>query len=282
VTVAIITDSTSDIPPQMAAERGITVVPLNVHFGLENYTDGVTLQADDFYRRLQSGGTFPTTSAPSAGTFIEAYRNAAKSADAILSVHLSSKVSVTHNAALQAKQEMGTGGPRVEVIDTLQASMGLGLVVLAVADAVKAGMGCDEAVQLTKSLSRRARFFGLLDTLEYLQKGGRIGRAQAYLGGLLKIKPILGLVDGVAHPIDRARTWQKGYARLKEIAGESAPVTALSVLYSTDRDLASQLAADLKPIAPASGVVTARFGPVLGTYLGPRSVGVALIGPPEA
>ncbi|MEX0761696.1 MAG: DegV family protein [Dehalococcoidia bacterium] len=275
--IAVVTDSTSDIPPGLAAERSICVIPLNVHIGSETYLDGVTLKADEFYKRLQSGGELPTTSQPSAGAFVEAYQKLAESFDAIVSVHISSRVSGTHNSAVQAKEEMSDSGTRIEVVDTLQASMGLGLVALGVADAVKAGANVDETVETAKSLSGRASFFGLVDTLEYLQKGGRIGRAQMYLGSLLRIKPILSLVDGVAHPLDRARTWSRGYARVKEITEEAAPLSALAVMHSTDSEPTDRLASELARLVPGGEVVKAQFGPVLGTYLGPGSIGISLI-----
>ena len=276
--IAVVTDSTSDLPPEIAAAKGVRIVPLNVHFGEETFLDGVTMKSDEFFRRLKSGGPFPKTSQPSAGSFLEAYRAAAKAgATEILSIHLSSKVSGTYNSAVQAKQELGTQGPRVEVVDTLQASMALGLFCMHVADAVRAGAKLDAAAQLARDLSGRAKFFGLLDTLEYLHKGGRVGRAKLYLGSLLSIKPILGLVDGVAHPVDRARSRQKGIARVIEITRRESPLSALAVLYAEDRAAAESLAAALKDVAPSGGAVIAQFGPVLGTYLGPEALGVCLV-----
>ena len=307
---AVITDSTSDLPADVAAVKGIRVVPLNVHFGEETFLDGVTIKSDEFFRRMKavvkSGGAFPKTSQPSAGAFLEAYREAAKQAGHIISVHVSSKVSGTYNSAVQAKQEMGLTpdlirgfqgqGPKIEVIDTLQASMTLGLVVMAVADAVRGGATPEAAADLARSLSGRARFFGLLDTLEYLHRGGRIGRARLYLGSLLSIKPILGLVEGVAHPVDRVRSRAKGLIRIAEIARREAPLSALCVLYGEDRAAADNLAAGLKDLAPRPrfasgagpgpgpetssgdpGVIVTQFGPVLGAYLGPEAIGVSLI-----
>lgn len=284
--IAVITDSTSDLPQDVVSSKGIRVVPLSVHFGSETFLDGVTIRSDEFFRRLQSGPDFPKTSQPSAGSFLDAYRAAAAAgADQIVSVHLSSRVSGTYNSAVQARQELGGTGPKVEVIDTLQASMALGLIVMQVADAVRAGATFQHAVELARSLGQRARFFGLLDTLEYLHRGGRVGSAQLYLGSLLSIKPILGMVDGEAHPIDRARSRQKGIARLVEIARREAPLTGLAVLYGEDKGAADALAATLNDLAPApspgqarpGGPIISQFGPVLGTYLGPEALGVCLI-----
>ncbi|MSQ35043.1 MAG: DegV family protein [Dehalococcoidia bacterium] len=277
MSIIIVTDSTCDLPPAIAAAKGVRVVPLNVHIGEETFLDGVTIKSDEFFRRLKSG-PLPKTSQPSAGSFLETYLAAAKAgATEILSIHLSSKISGTYNSAVQAKQELGTQGPRVEVIDTLQASMALGLVVTQVADAVRAGAKFDAAAQLARDLSAQAKFFGLLDTLEYLYKGGRVGKAKLFMGSLLSIKPILGLVDGEAHPIDRARSRQKGIARLIEITRKESPLSALAVLYAEDRAAAESLAYALKDVAPSGAPVIAQFGPVLGTYLGPEALGICLV-----
>ena len=190
MSVAVVTDSTSDLPKELALQYGITVVPLHVHFGDDAYRDGVDILGDEFYKRLQSGKAFPTTSAPSAGTFIETYQRLAKDHDAIVSLHLSSKVSATHSAALQAAAEVKDEGITVETVDTLQASMALGLIAIGVAKAAAAGSSLEELVAIANSMSARARFTGLVETLEYLQKGGRIGKAQALLGSLLRIKPM--------------------------------------------------------------------------------------------
>jgi DegV family protein with EDD domain len=248
-----------------------------VHFGDEVLLDGVTIKGDEFYRRLQGGGVFPKTSQPSAGAFADVYRQlSAAGAKAIVSVHISSKVSGTWNSATQARAEVGDAIP-IEVVDTLQASMGLGLIVMEVAKAAATGESAADLAALARDLAGLTRFFGLVETLEYLHKGGRIGRAQMLLGSLLKIHPILTMQDGIAHPLERARTRSKGLERMKAIAEASAPLRALAVLYSTQPEEAKRLASELKGVAPEGGVTIAQFGPVLGTYLGPDAMGVALI-----
>ncbi len=275
--VAVVTDSTSDLPAELASQHGIHVIPLYVHFGDEAYQDGVDITADDFYQRLQSDRVFPTTSAPSPGAFMELYRELAKDHDGIISLHLSSKVSATHSSALQAASEVKEEGIKVEPIDTLQASMALGLVAIEVAKAAQDGSSLEELKVLANELSARARFTGLVETLEYLQKGGRIGRAQAMLGSLLRIKPILALVDGEAHGIERARTRSRGISRIKNLVAEATPLDALCVLHTTDPELASELAADLSEHAPSGKPLIARLGPVVGTYLGPGMLGFGMI-----
>ncbi len=279
--IAVITDSTADLPPDLAASLGIRVVPLNVHFGEETFLDGVTLKSDEFFKRMKAsvkgGSAHPKTSQPSVGAFVEAYTEAGKRSKQILSIHLSSKVSGTYNSAFQARQELAGKGYEIEVIDTLQASMALGLVVIQVADAVKAGASLKDAAALARDLSKRARFFGLLDTLEYLHRGGRVGRAKLYLGSLLSIKPILALVDGVAHPVDRARSRAKGIVKITEMARKEAPLSALCILYGEDRAAAEAIAADLKDLAPGKRPLVAQLGPVLGTYLGPEALAITLV-----
>ncbi|MDA1297008.1 MAG: DegV family protein [Chloroflexi bacterium] len=275
--IAVVTDSTSDLPGELALQYGISVVPLHVNFGDKTYRDGVDIEPDEFYARLQSGKTFPTTSAPSSGAFIELYQELARSHDGIISLHLSSKVSATYASAAQAAEEVREQGITVEAVDTLQASMALGLVAIGVAKAAAGGASLDEAVDKAKSLSSRATFTGLVETLEYLQKGGRIGKAQALLGSLLRIKPILALVDGEAHGIERARTRSRGIARIKSLVAEAAPLEALCVLHTTDPELAKEIAEDLSQYAPDGKALAARLGPVVGTYLGPGMLGFGMI-----
>ena len=277
MSVAVVTDSTSDLPSELAAQHSITVVPLYVHFGDEAFQDGVDIKADEFYSRLQAENVFPTTSAPSAGVFMETYRQLAKDHDAIISLHLSSKVSATYSAARQAADELKSEGITVEPVDTLQASMALGLVAIKVAELAANGASFEELVTQANALSSRARFTGLVETLEYLQKGGRIGKAQALLGSLLRIKPILALIDGEAHGIERARTRSRGINRIKSIVAEAAPLEALCVLHTTDPELADEIANDLAQYAPDGKPMVAQLGPVVGTYLGPGMLGFGMI-----
>ena len=275
--VAVVTDSTSDLPAELAREHHITVVPLYVHFGDEAFKDGIDIKADEFYTRLQSEKIFPTTSAPSAGIFMEVYRELANDHDAIISLHLSSKVSATYSAAKQASDELKNEGITVEVVDTLQASMALGLVALRVAELAAEGNSVEELVKKAENLSARAKFTGLVETLEYLQKGGRIGKAQALLGSLLRIKPILALVDGEAHGIERARTRSRGIDRIKTLVADAAPLESLCVLHTTDHELVQEIANDLSQYAPDGKPLIAQLGPVVGTYLGPGMLGFGMI-----
>ncbi len=277
MTIAVVTDSTSDLPPDLAATYGIRVVPLNVRFGVDEYLDGVTMLAEEFYERLESSDELPTTSAPSPELFAETYRELGAEHDTVISLHVSSKLSATHTAAVQACDLLGDDGPRVEVIDTLQASMALGWVAVGVAQAVSSGANVEEAVAVAHSLSSRAKFIGLVETLEYLHKGGRIGNAQKLLGSLLRIKPMLELKDGIAHPLERARSKSKGIARIKQLAEEAEPLSHLCVMYTTEKELAEGIAGSLARIVTDGAPIIARQGPVVGTYLGPGALGVCYV-----
>ena len=275
MTVKVITDSTADLPPALAEELGITVVPLNVHFGTEVYRDGVEITADEFYRRLVTASRLPTTSQPTPGDFLSAYDEMGQTTDEILSVHISAKLSGTMNSATQALEEYG-GACRIEIIDSLQGSMGLGMLAIAAAEAARRGDSLDDVVTETRATIPKVGFIGLLDTLEYLEKGGRIGKAQAFMGSLLRIKPLLTIRDGEAHPLERARTRAKGVDRMCELVQEQMPLKDLAVVYTTTPDEAQALAQRLQSYLPQGEVILSQVGPVVGTYLGPGVLGVAL------
>ncbi len=274
MTVKVITDSTADLPPALAEELGITVVPLNVHFGTEVYRDGVEITADEFYRRLVTASRLPTTSQPTPGDFLSAYDEMGQTTDEILSVHVSAKLSGTMNSATQAREEYG-GACRIEIIDSLQGSMGLGMLAIAAAEAARRGDSLDDVVTETRAAIPKVGFIGLLDTLEYLEKGGRIGKAQAFMGSLLRIKPLLTIRDGEAHPLERARTRAKGVDRMCELVQAEMPLKDLAVVYTTTPDEARALAQRLQSFLPQGEVILSQVGPVVGTYLGPGVLGVA-------
>ena len=274
MTVKVITDSTADLPPALAEELGITAVPLNVHFGTEVYRDGVEITADEFYRRLVTASRLPTTSQPTPGDFLSAYDEMGQTTDEILSVHISAKLSGTMNSATQAREEYG-GECRIEIIDSLQGSMGLGMLAIAAAEAARRGGSLDDVVTETRAAIPKVGFMGLVDTLEYLEKGGRIGKAQAFVGSLLRIKPLLTIRDGEAHPLERARTRAKGVDRMCELVQAEMPLKDLAVVYTTTLDEARSLAQRLQSYLPQGEVILSQVGPVVGTYLGPGVLGVA-------
>ena len=278
--VRIVTDSTSDLPTEICRELDITVVPLTVMFGDQGYRDGIDLSADEFYKKLIMSDKLPTTSQPSAGVFAEVYKEVAKETNEILSIHISGKLSQTYNSARLAASEM-EGGCKVEVMDSGQACLGLGLIAVAAARAARDGASMDETRAVVEKAMTGTRTLGLLDTLEYLAKGGRIGKAQAYLGNslrplaLFKVIPIIQVKDGEAHPMERVRTRQKGLDRVIAEASNTSGLKMAGVSYSTKPEEAEWVAEKLRPLVGAENLVMSRFGPVLGTHLGPGALAVA-------
>jgi len=277
VTVRVVTDSTADLPRELAESLGIIVVPLHIHFGEETFEDGVTITKDEFYRRLTTGPTLPKTSAPAAGTFTEVYERLLSETDEIVSIHISSKLSATYSSALLGRDGVKSDG-KISVIDSFSASIGLGLLAVRAAQSARAGTPLDAIVADIGAAAPRTRYFGVVDTLEYLHKGGRIGMATALLGSLLNVKPILGLRDGVAHPIERVRgTRQKAFDRLCEMMANYGSISSLAVAHTTAEEEMELLAARLAQFFPADRIIKSRCGATLGTYLGPNTLCLALI-----
>ncbi|MAR35039.1 MAG: fatty acid-binding protein DegV [Chloroflexi bacterium] len=276
--IAVVTDSTSDIPANIATKNKISVVPLNLHVENKTYLDNIDISADELYEMLPSSSVAPTTSAPSAGTFIEVYENLLKSYDQIISIHISSKLSLTHGSAVNAAKEINKKKKLVEVINSETASMALGLTSIIVAETIKKNnISLDEAKELSKNLSERSTFLGMVPTLKYLVRGGRIGKAKGFVGSLLKFKPILTMQDGEAHPLVRVRSIEKGINKLKELAQENSPLEKISVLYTTEKDKAEEIAEDIKSFDKKIDPIIAQLGPVIGAHLGPNVLGLGYI-----
>jgi DegV family protein with EDD domain len=245
----------------------------------QTFKDGVEINADDFYRRLQADGRTPTTAQPTVADFQEVYRDLAGQGDQVLSIHVSGKLSGTLNSAEQAKASLD--GAEIELIDSQLASIPLGLAVLDAAVTASEGGSLQEvAEKVRQGLGLHHGLFAL-DTLEYLYKGGRIGKARAFMGSVLHVKPILRLQDGEAHPVERPRNRERAMRRLVELASELAPVRRLAVIYSTDADRMATLKQDLTGLLPADQIIEARFGSTLGTYIGPDALGVAITQEPR-
>lgn len=276
--IAVVTDSTSDIPANIAKKNKITVVPLNLHVENKTYLDNIDISSDELYEMLPSSNVVPTTSAPSAGTFIEVYENLLKSYDQIISIHISSKLSLTHDSAVNAAKEINKKKKLVEVVNSETASMALGLTAMIVSDTInKKNIDIEQAKDLSKNLSKRSTFLGMVPSLKYLVRGGRIGKARGFVGSLLKFKPILTMQDGEAHPLVRVRSVEKGINKLKELAQENAPLEKISVLYTTEKDKAEEIAEDIKLFDKKIDPVIAQLGPVIGAHLGPNVLGLGYI-----
>ena len=272
--VKVVTDSTSDIPPELAAQLDITVVPLTVFFGDEAFKDGVDIGHDDFFKRLTTGDVLPRTTQPTPGDFVEVYRAIAAEGHDIVSVHISDKLSGTMNSARSAVAEVE--GVRVELVDTQLASLAITLAAKAAAEAAKAGGSVDEVAAAAREASEKIDLLFVLDTLEYLQKGGRIGKAQALLGGLLSIKPVLKMAEGEIHPHQKVRTRAKALAKLKEIVQQGGPYKEIAFIHEATEAEVASMAEFAKPLS-ANPIIVGHIGAVVGTYAGPGVVGFALL-----
>jgi DegV family protein with EDD domain len=272
--VRIVTDSTCDLPPEIVKELNITVIPQYVVFNNKAYRDLTDLKPDEFYHKLLQEKLFPSTSQPTPQDFVDVYNAVPREGDSILSIHLSAKLSGTMNSAEQAKK-MVNGKSPIEIIDSLAVSMALGLTVLAAAKMAKAGKSLAEITAEVKKMIVNTRLLILFDTLEYLAKGGRIGKAKSLLGSILNVKPIIALKDGELVPSGQVRNRAKGKDRLLEFANGFKDVEDMAVIYSTTPDEAKELANGVTSF-PKARVQVTRVGPVLATHAGPGVLGIAL------
>ena len=275
--VKVVTDSTSDIPVELARSLDITVVPCNVRFGAEEYKDGVDMHADEFYRRLVEGDILPTTSQPSPGEFVKVYDDLGRDADGIVSIHISSRLSGTYNSALQGKAMSSATCP-IEVVDSMQACMATGLVAIEAEKEARRGADASTVAKVARDAAKRSQVFFLVDTLEYLQRGGRIGKVRALFGTVLNVKPMCIVREGEVQELGRARTYAKGVARLQEVTAGFAPIDSVCVIYTTTSGKAHDMAGSISLLLPeGKEPLVARAGPTIGTYVGPGTLGVALL-----
>jgi DegV family protein with EDD domain len=277
MTVKIITDSVADIPPQVARELEITVIPLIVSFGTEVYRDGVDLTTEEFYKKLAHSKTLPTTGAPASGIFAEAYDKLAEETDEIIAIIVSSKVSATYEAAVQGVEHRKSKC-RLEIIDSLRGIMGEGLVVIATAKAAQAGASFNELVSLTLRNISRSDIRIAFDTLEYLRRGGRIGAAQAFIGSMLKVNPILTLTDSGVQPVARERSRAKAVDYLYNFAMNYFHIDEMAIEDATTPDEAERLAERLSSKFSKERIHRTKVSPVVGTHVGPRVLNIAILG----
>ncbi|KAA1282814.1 MAG: DegV family protein [Dehalococcoidia bacterium] len=275
--IKVVTDSTSDLDSAIAEDLGITIVPLNVHFGETVFKDGIDLNTDQFFDKLINGNVFPSTSQPSLGEFVDVYKEISQPGDVIISVHVSSKLSGTINSAQQAANTL-SGTVDVRIVDTQQVSMTVGLSAVGAAQAAQEGKSAEECIAIAESVAKRSNFFALFDTLEYLEKGGRIGKARSLIGGLLKIRPILRVEDGEIGQFSKARSRNMGMLKLEQAVRELGKLDDIAIVYSTDGSDAEKLAATVKELLPdGKSPFLTRVGPVIGTHAGPNLVAIAAI-----
>jgi DegV family protein with EDD domain len=274
--VRIVTDSTCDLSPADAERYGITVVPLTVFFGEEAFLDGVEISGADFYARMVASKSLPRTSQPSVELFQDAYRSLAGDGVEIVSIHVSSRLSGTLNAASIAR-EVVKHDVHVDLIDSYNVSLGLGLIVLEAARSAQAGASLAEVVATARRAMDRVSVHVAVDTLEYLQKGGRIGRARSLLGSVLSIKPIICVDDGEVAPFERVRTRSKAIERMFELASGMPRAKEMFIGCSGDDTDARVLLERLRPLLPHTDLKVGYLGPVVGVYTGPNALGIAAL-----
>ncbi len=274
--VKIVTDSTSDLTHEIASMLGITVVPLYVSLGGVTYRDNIDLTTDDFYQKLGQSATLPTTSSPSPGSFTEVYDRLAAETDEILTITISSKLSASYKTAV-AGREIRKSNARVEIIDSLSAIAGLGLIVISAAKAAQAGQSLDEVINVTRSSMKRVEFRIAFDTLEYLKRGGRIGAAQAFLGSMLKVNPILTIKDGVIEGVARPRSRTKAMDFLYDFVASYAHIEEMVIEDANTPDDVETLLDRLSSIFPRESIYRMKVSPVIGTHVGPRVLGLGIL-----
>lgn len=275
--IKVVTDSTCYLPEAVLRQYDIRVVPLNVHFGQDTYREGVNLTPEQFYRLLATSPVLPTTSQPSPGEFHQVFAELTSAGHQVLCLVISSHLSGTYQSAIEAQQAL-SGAP-VVVFDSFSVAAGLALMVLTAAEMAIAGSSMEVILAHLERLRREIRLYFVVDTLEYLQKGGRIGKAAALVGSLLQIKPILAIQDGIVQPLDRARSKPKALGRLLEHfeaqLGSKRTVQCVLV-HGQALGEAQELVAALQQRFHCARMLITEVGAVVGTHVGPGVVGAAL------
>ena len=280
MTVKIVTDSVADLPSQVVKELDITIIPILIRWGEELYRDGIDLTSEQFYERLKRSKIPPTTSVPSPGTFAQAYDKLAEETNEIVAIIVTSRLSGTYNVALQSVGLMRRKC-RVEVIDSKCGAMAEGFIVMKAAKAAQVGASLDEVIEVVRRNIPRADFLATFDTLEYLKRGGRIGKAQAFLGSILRVHPLITLRDGVIEPAGRTRSRAKAIDRLCEFAMSYSHIEEIAIEEATTPDEAERIAERLGAKFPKERIYRSKPSPVIGAHTGPGFLLLAILGDRE-
>ncbi len=275
MTIKIVTDSAADLPSILTEELDITVVPVYLRFGDEVYRDRVDMSEDEFYQRLLHDPTHPNTTQPTPQDFTSVYDKLSQDADGIISIHITSKLSGTYNSAVQGKKMARKRCP-IEIVDAQTISIAVGLIVIQASNMVKSGMNLQQIVNELGKIIPNVHLLILFDTLKYLVKGGRIGKAKGLVGSILSVKPLLTVRDGELMPSGQVRTRSKGMDRLLDFVKNATEIQDLAILHSTTPDEAQALVERTSPIFPKERTILARLGPGLGVHGGPGILAVAL------
>jgi DegV family protein with EDD domain len=274
--VKIVTDSCSDITPQLAREFGITVVPLYVQFGKQTYADNVDLSTEEFYQKLQTSKIQPTTATASPAHFAQVFNELAEDTKEIMTITLSEKFSAIYAAALEGKA-MVKKDCRIEVIDSQAGAGAQMLLVIAAARMAQSGANLGQLADWVTRAIPRAHIRMTFDTLEYLRRGGRVGKAQAFLGALLKVNPVLGIKDGAAFPIARCRNRTQALDFLVDFVKGFSRIEAIAIEDATTAEELELLAQRLKDVVPAERTYRSKVSPVVGTHVGPHVLAVSVL-----
>jgi DegV family protein with EDD domain len=278
--VRIVTDSACDLTADLVAAHGVLVVPLSIRFGAEEFEDRTELTPAEFWRRCQGKGALPETAAPAPGAFVAAFEQAAtEGADGVLCLTMSSKLSATYASAVTAAEAVST--LPVRVVDTYSVTMGQGLMVIAAAEEAAAGAGLDTLVAAAEDRRERVRVYGVVGGLDFLQRGGRIGGAQALLGSLLSIKPVIVVKDGAVAEESKQRTRTRALSYLAGKVADDAPLERLAIADGACDDIAD-VAVRLEKIPSRHHLLSVPLGPVVGSHTGPNTLGVCYIVPAPA
>jgi DegV family protein with EDD domain len=270
--VKIVTDSAADLTEDLVRAHDIAVVPLTIRFGDDEYTDGVDLTPQAFYDKMAALDVLPATAAPSPGAFEAAFRAAGADGDPVVCINLSSALSATMQSAQTAAKAVA-GDVDVRVLDSRSITAGLGLQVLAAAEAAEGGASADEVAAIIDDLSQRTTVYGALDTLENLKKGGRIGGAQAMIGSILSIKPIIDISTGSVTEAGKQRTRKKAMVWLRDKLFEQPDLETVAVCHGCSDDV-EELAELLAPRYTRDQLTLWTIGPVIGAHGGPRVLGL--------
>lgn len=275
--VAIVTDSTAYLEPGEAEKLGVHVVPLNIHLGSHKFSDTLEIDTDELFRRLNYSGGFPTSYPPEAHIFEELYAKLHKETDQILSIHISSHLSRTVDRA-QMGAEALLGRCSIAVVDSMTTSVGLGILVKAAAQAAAEGATLDDIVRLTRGMIPHVYLVFYVETMDYLERSGRIGKAQAILGSMLNIKPILFMEDGDIIPLEKVRTTEKALEKLFEFVAEfdNLEQTAIIQRNKHPNKEARVLQERLEQSFPELNFPIIQYGPDLATRVGPNALGIVV------
>ncbi len=274
--VAIVTDSTTDLPEELIEQLDIAVVPLNIRIGGESFEDRVSIMPEQFMQLLTSENDVPSTSAPSAGRIAREYERLSDEYDQIISIHISSKLSGTYSSACTAR-DLFLNGPDIRVIDSGTASMGLGLIVRQAARMSQAGASIDEIESATRALLSRTHVIFLVDTLEHLRRGGRIGRAAEIIGSVLQLKPLLRIEEGIVVPQARTRTHARAVTGLLQLIEEVPAIESAAVLFTAGAEDIGLVAECLSSKLNQDELFISELSPVLSAHIGPKGLGVAFV-----